>query len=285
MVDPQTKLWPSPSNTAKIVFLRGIPTYFEGAADDPYFLVLEENAAALEPFGALVSQHVSRDSTVIDVGANIGLSTIALARFAKHVIAFEPSPPNAAFLRRNLDLNRITNVEIVTAAASSEPGTLQFHVAQFGAGSHVMSDGDLSIGAPMIEVPAVPLDHMDLPPIGFIKIDVEGHEPEVLAGAQRLLAQDRPLIFMEVNIWCLTAYADHNPSALIRTLWKKFEVWSPTFDGNILPLESGLNFLYETILQKGGGADLVLRPRKGLQMATLPELSWPQAAIAVLRRA
>jgi FkbM family methyltransferase len=150
------------------------------------------------------------DATVLDIGANIGLSAITLARLAKKVIAFEPSPPNAMFLRKNLNHNGISNVELVDAAASNQADILQFHVAQFGAGSHVVSGGDLSRGAPTINVPAKCLDEIELPPISFIKIDVEGHEPEVFAGARRLLARDRPLIFMEINIWCLTAYADHN---------------------------------------------------------------------------
>jgi FkbM family methyltransferase len=85
-----------------------------------------------------------------------------------------------------------------------------------------MSAGDLSQGAPAVEVPAISLDQIDLPRIDFIKIDVEGHEPEVLAGARRLLARDRPFVLMEINIWCLTAYADHNPGTLIRRLWERF---------------------------------------------------------------
>jgi predicted RNA methylase len=90
------------SGTVKTISMRGIPTHFEGAADDPYFLALEENAQGLEALGAVVSRHVPCDATVIDVGANIGLSAITLARRAKKVMALEPSPPNVSFLRRNL---------------------------------------------------------------------------------------------------------------------------------------------------------------------------------------
>ena len=271
-------------DTVKTVCLCGVPTHVEGAADDPYFSSLEENAQGLEALWAIASRHVPRDATVLDIGANIGLSTIILGRLAKKVIAFEPSPPNTMFLRRNLDLNGISNAEVVDAAASNQDGMLQFHVAQFGAGSHVVSVGDLSRGAPTIDVPALCLDNIELPPINFIKIDVEGHEPEVLAGARRLLARDRPLIFMEINIWCLTAYADHNPGALVRKLWEKFEVWRPTATGDLIPLESGLTFLHRTVAETGGGADVGLRPRAGVDMPTLPELSWPEAALAELHR-
>jgi len=271
-----------PSEAVKTICLGGVNTHFEGADDDPYFLALKEKAEEIEPLGELVARHVPRDATVIDVGANIGLSAITLARLTKHVVAFEPSPRSAEFLRRNLELNHIDNVEVVNAAVSSHARKLHFHVAQFGAGSHVVSDGHLLRGISKIDVPAFPLDQFNFPAVAFIKIDVEGHEPEVLAGARRPLTRDRPLIQLEINIWCLTAYGDHGPGALIRKLWEKFEVSMPTADGCIEPLESALDFLHRTILETGSIADVVLRPRTGVEMATLPELSWPEAAIAAL---
>lgn len=268
----------------KAVMLGGVQTVFAGAADDPYFMALEGHAAGLDGLAALVSRQVPRDATVIDVGANIGLSTILLARMAARVIAYEPSPPNVAFLRRNLDLNGITNVEVRAAAASSEPGTLRFHVAQFGAGSHVVASGHVS-GAtiPTVDVPAVRLDDEAFPPIAFIKIDAEGHEPDVLAGARGLLARDRPLIYTEMNIWCLSAFAGHSPGALVRTLWHAFEVSKPEADGQVSVLPDAYGFLHDTIVHNRGMADIVLRPRTGVPMPTLPELAWPEAAVAAAR--
>lgn len=275
----------SASGDAKAVMLGGVLTTIEGAADDPYFQSVEPRAAALDGLAALVTRHVARNSIAIDVGANIGLSTILLARLAERVIAFEPSPPNAAFLHRNLVLNGIGNVEVIEAAASSEAGTLRFHVAQFGAGSHVVASGHIagtSISA--VSVPAVTLDQADLPPIGFIKIDAEGHEPDVLAGARRLLARDRPLIYTEVNIWCLSAFAGHSPGAVVRKLWDAFEVGNPEPDGSITPLPDSYGFLHDIIANSRGIADIVLRPREGSRMPSLPELTWPEPAVAVLLR-
>jgi len=161
--------------SAKTVMLGGVSTVLEGAADDPYFQAIEGQAAAPDGLAALIRRQVPRNSTVIDVGANIGLSTILLARMTERVIAFEPSPPNVAFLRRNLERNGITNVDIRAVAASSEPGTLRFHVAQFGAGSHVVAAGHVSGGTvSTVDVPAVALDEVDLPTVAFIKIDAEG---------------------------------------------------------------------------------------------------------------
>lgn len=271
---------------AKSVKLGGVMTVLEGANDDPYFQALEGQAAALDGLAALIERQVPRSSTVIDVGANIGLSTILLSRMTERVIAFEPSPPNVAFQRRNLKRNGITNVEVHAAAVSDRPGTLRFHVAQFGAGSHVVAAGHVSGGAvPTVDVPAITLDETELPPVAFIKIDAEGHDPDVLAGAGRLLARDRPLIYTEVNIWCLSAFAGHSPGALVRKLWEAFEVGKPEKDGQISPLPDAYGFLHDTIVHTQGIADIVLRPRDGVPMPSLPELTWPEPALAALQGA
>lgn len=270
----------------KTVTLGGVATILEGAVDDPYFQAIEGQAAAMDGLAALIGRQVPRSSTVIDVGANIGLSTILLARMTERVIAFEPSPPNVVFLRRNLERNGITNVEIQAAAASSEPGMLRFHVSPFGAGSHVVAAGHVTGSTiPTVDVSAVTLDGTDLPPIAFIKIDAEGHEPDVLAGARRLLARDRPLIYTEVNIWCLSAFAGHSPGALVRRLWEAFEVGRPEADGQISPLSDAWGFLHDMVVHTHGIADIVLRPREGISMPSLPELAWPEAALAALREA
>lgn len=264
----------------KTIHLAGVETRFTGNPDDPYFQNLDEHARGLDDLAALVNRKCSRDSTVLDVGANIGLSTLLLARLTGRVVAYEPSPPNVALLRQNLLLNGIRNVEVVAAAVSDRPGTLRLHVAQFGAGSHVVAAGHVA-GAtiPTVEVPALPLDEQDLPPIAFIKIDAEGHEPDVLAGARELLERDRPLIYTEINIWCLCAFAGHSPGALVRALWESFEVGKAAPDGEVVPLANAYTFLHDTITRHTGVADIVLHPRAGARMPTLPELTWPRPAI------
>ena len=92
-----------------------------------------------------------------------------MARLVGRVVAYEPSPPNLAFLRRNLVMNNISSVEIV-AAASDRPGSIQFHVSQFAAGSHVVATGHVagSVIQPT-EVAALSLDSQNL-----LKLDAEG---------------------------------------------------------------------------------------------------------------
>ena len=264
----------------KNIILDGVETLFAGSSGDPYFQHLEYHGKGLNGLADLVKAHIPSDSVVLDVGANIGLSTILLARLVAKVIAFEPSPTNLALLRKNLELNAIANVDVIAAAVSAEPATLLFHEATYGAGSHVVTPGHLdAANVRTVDVPALPLDSQTLPPIAFIKMDTEGHEPDVLAGARTLLERDKPLIFMEINVWCLTAFAGHSPGAFIRTLWNRFEVGSVVEGGRISPLNDPYSFLHETIVHGGGMADVVLRPRFGIRMPTLPELAWPEAAV------
>jgi FkbM family methyltransferase len=205
-----------------------------------------------------------------------------MARLVGRVVAYEPSPPNLAFLRRNLVMNNISSVEIVAAAASDRPGSIQFHVSQFAAGSHVVATGHVagSVIQPT-EVAALSLDSQNL-----LKLDAEGHEPNVLAGAKLLLERDRPLIYTEVNV-CFGVCAlslDTAPERLCVRYGSRSTQPKPSL-GSLTPLPDAYGFLYQTIVHNSGVADIVLRPRPSMSMPTLAELSWPLPAVLALRAA
>ncbi|GAC1440372.1 MAG: hypothetical protein NVSMB58_37480 [Terriglobales bacterium] len=265
--------------------MAGVDTKFIGNADDLYFQNLAIHGAGLDALERLVAREVSPAATVLDIGANIGVSTILLARHAAKVIAYEPSPINVRLLRRNLELNSVRNVDVIAAAVSAQQTVLLFHEAEYGAGSHVVTSAHIARERiPIIEIPGVPLDSQALPPIAFIKMDVEGHEPNVLAGAQGLLTRDRPLVYSEFNIWCLSAFAGHSAGAFVRTLWDRFEVYEISSNGQLAPLYDAYLFLHDTIVQHRGIADIVFRPRSNVAMPTLEELAWPEDAVAALRK-
>ena len=71
--------------------------------------------------------------TVFDVGARVGIYTIAAATAVGpdgHVTAFEPSARNVALLRRHLELNRITNADVIEMAVGQTAGTVRFATAE-----------------------------------------------------------------------------------------------------------------------------------------------------------
>jgi FkbM family methyltransferase len=144
--------------------------------------------------------------TSIDVGAKIGMYTFRLLRHSRDVVAFEPIPVLAGMLRR-VFANEPVNVS--TCALSDAAGRTVMRVP-FG------SNGEVKLGRSTIE-PANPLEHDDVAKveridvetktldgcgidgIGFVKIDVEGHELAVLKGATATLERDRPNLLIEAN--------------------------------------------------------------------------------------
>jgi FkbM family methyltransferase len=131
----------------------------------------------------------------VDVGANIGWHAIHAAQHKtlETVVAFEPDAFNAWLLDRNLSLNGIGNVVVNTCAVGARPGLIRLHrYKSSNRGRHsVLADyGYGSSLVPMIGLDAA-LEGLGMTdrPVLIVKIDVEGYEPEVVAGATQTLAR------------------------------------------------------------------------------------------------
>jgi len=148
---------------------------------------------------------------VWDIGANVGLWTLFLAGIEPkipRIICFEPDVVNLRYLRMNLEKNAIDRAMIRDVALSSAPGT-----GTFFADTVTGSTGGLETGPGFTEVyfghrrTAVEtvISTIDdeiaggQPPPQFVKIDVEGHEADLLEGGRRMLAAHRPAILIEVS--------------------------------------------------------------------------------------
>jgi FkbM family methyltransferase len=137
---------------------------------------------------------------VIDVGANIGTHTMALAQLVGtngRVYAFEPQRIVFQALCANMALNSIKNVECFQAAASSEDGFVAIPDFQYEVednyGGVAVDKFDAGV-----EVPTFKLDNFaDLPGIRMIKIDVEGMESRVISGAIELINRHKPVLYVE----------------------------------------------------------------------------------------
>jgi FkbM family methyltransferase len=142
---------------------------------------------------------------VIDAGANVGVLTAEL----RHIVgpsgvvwAFEPLPRNVQRLERLRDVNRLTNIEIFPGALSARNGVAALGLPVDGNSAHpsLAKKRDVT-GA--IEVETWALDDIAPPApdarVRFIKIDVEGHEPAMLEGAERTLRTMQPIVLCEFN--------------------------------------------------------------------------------------
>lgn len=194
----------------------------------------------------------------VDVGANIG--SIALPVAALHpqarVVAIEANRRLATILAANALGNRLLNVEVHHAAAGAEPGLIEFPAPpleltmNFG-GLHVFEDVPAGILTERTRV--CTLDEVAPAETSVIKIDVEGFEPQVLAGATRLFAARRAS-------WIVEHKSDERSHAITRQFleggYRLFWLFAPFAtplaakrppgreealrgDGNLLALPSG----------------------------------------------
>jgi FkbM family methyltransferase len=136
----------------------------------------------------------------VDAGANKGAYTYFLARRAAHVWAFEPNPKMYDVLRRTVP----ANVTASRVALSNRSGTADFRIPQMAGGGYSNQGGSLSTakvssGYASVAVEAKPLDELGLTDVGFIKIDVEGFEAEVVEGARETIRRDRPVLLIEME--------------------------------------------------------------------------------------
>jgi len=142
-----------------------------------------------------------RDRDAIDVGANDGSYVHYLRRHARRVIAFEPMPPFARMLRRKF--RRGVVVESVALSDAAGMVSLCMPVVD---GAVVSGCSTISSAASAvypahraIEVPMDRLDNVYGGTVGFIKIDVEGHQQAVLDGAVETIRRCRPRMLVEVE--------------------------------------------------------------------------------------
>ncbi|KAL8605742.1 hypothetical protein ACOMHN_065867 [Nucella lapillus] len=145
---------------------------------------------------------VSRDLPLIDVGANLGLVTLQAAMQGREVVAVEPVAENALRLCRSvLDFGHAPLVHVIQNAVSSREGNVTLAmVAQKARTQYEVRDSNTS-GYGATTAYAIWLDRLlDVLPFtkAALKIDVEGHEGHVLAGAERMFQEvDIPLVWME----------------------------------------------------------------------------------------
>jgi FkbM family methyltransferase len=148
-----------------------------------------------------LSSHLAscRPGLFVDAGANIGWYSLHAVRIAavEKVIAFEPDPANARMFNRNLR-NDAGKVVLMVAALGDRRGTATLHRyknSNTGRHSIATDHGMGSISVPLVDLDSA-LDELGFgdKPIAALKIDVEGYEPAVIAGARRALARTQAVV-------------------------------------------------------------------------------------------
>jgi FkbM family methyltransferase len=123
----------------------------------------------------------ARYRRTVDIGANIGLHSILMARCGFAVRAFEPDPVHLEILRANLKLNDVAGVEVIEAAVSDRDGATEFvRVKGNTTGSHLAGAKANPYGALDRFSVAVRNFADAVTGADFVKIDAEGHEAVIL---------------------------------------------------------------------------------------------------------
>lgn len=131
-------------------------------------------------------------STVWDIGANIGDHTAYYLSLGKTVVAVEPHPE--AFHCLELNCGGHPKATLLNLAASSTEGSVRFsRLANTGASRVCLEDGDVKVRQGRLDLVS------GLPFPDFVKLDVEGYEPDALRGMLGVLSFARPVAMVEIN--------------------------------------------------------------------------------------
>ncbi len=189
---------------------------------------------------------VTAITSFVDVGANIGFYSLLVAQASAadtRIWACEPAPKNLATLRRAVELNHFQDkIQILPLALSDQPGPSDFWLCPGGSGGHSLLPTEPN--AHKITVQVDTLDrlwraHAPWLTRSFVKIDVEGAEPRVIAGGQAwLTSESAPILLLEA--WHHSTPTAHSEDyrAVIRQLrawgYHVFAIQSPQQDQVIL---------------------------------------------------
>lgn len=184
------------------------------AENAPVDQVLRLDPAAFEPeIGWLIDRLVGEDDVVLDIGANVGAHATRFARLAGkgHVFAFEPVAEMAERLSRNVAFNRLDNVTLLPFALGAEDATLDMQVNVAGTGmegtssfvgSRHVSDNPSHYEARSLQVKRLDdvIETLGVDGrIGFVKIDTEGFETQVIDGGLKTLREHNPVMIVEAH--------------------------------------------------------------------------------------
>jgi FkbM family methyltransferase len=192
--------------------VRVLNNTFEVSGEDDY---LKEIGEEFEPDNiAILKLLCDEDSRVLDVGANIGMTALGFSQICPHgqIAAIEPVPRTFRHLQRNVAKAGARNLKIFNFALGSREGTvvMQGHPSNFAC-SFVADNYTIPAEDHFsYDVPVKRLDdtfsELSLDRLDFLKVDVEGFELEVFTGAKEVLNTYKPIVFLEMNHWCLNIY-------------------------------------------------------------------------------
>ena len=200
--------------------------------------------------GALnvLTDRLSKDSVMWDIGAHVGLMTLYASRKCERVVCFEPDPVAMQYLSCNIVRNRLGNVSLVGAGLAAKTGFRRMGAAdgKLGAGHTGFYAGD-SVSAAYAPClgPEVWGPWLDAAPPDFVKMDIEGGEFELLPAMADWLKKRRPKMLLSLHAVPLRGGGFMSDSEATAALENCAEILS--FYGEFTELHSGKRFTISEI--------------------------------------
>lgn len=170
-----------------------VPTHLELPLRYAYNRVLGRLEREMEILDRIVS-HRRRS---IDIGANVGLYTYRFSQMFDHVESFEPNP----YCARKVIAAQLANVTVHEIALSNRRGSANLSMPDTGSpdDTALASLSNRFENAKSVPVKLQTLDAFDFMNVDLIKIDVEGHEMELLEGARQTIRKNAPTLMIEIE--------------------------------------------------------------------------------------
>lgn len=173
-----------------------------------------------EPHFYNVAKNVVKQGDIcIDCGANMGYHTVTLAKLVGpngNVLAFEPLRIIYQQLNGNIFINGLRNVTCFNLALGNDNKIVQMDPLDLDSSS--VNIGGTKIGGGGENVEMVKLDQIVTNGVSFVKIDVQGSEVSLLEGADKLIKNSRPVIFIEVENHYLNCFGQTSEILLNKLL-------------------------------------------------------------------
>lgn len=151
--------------------------------------------------------------TFLDIGANVGYFTMMAKAINPNmkIYSFEPNPNNVGQIKKNIQINDFSNIEVSSLCVSDAKGSVSFSVPPVNeSGWGRITNNHLPLeNFTTIRAEAISLDELDADnffkiesPL-FVKMDVEGNEYRILKGATNFIKKYQPTFCIELNEPCL----------------------------------------------------------------------------------
>jgi len=132
-----------------------------------------------------------------DIGCHNGHHSVFFGKYcpAETIFAFDPTEENRQWYKKNMELNGVKNTRLEAMAMGSEIGKCLVNIPPLG---DQVSTGGTTISTNKGVILVTTIDHyFQEIPLSLVKIDVEGHELEVIKGGMKVFKRDKPEIFVE----------------------------------------------------------------------------------------